>query len=143
MTFDELLVEFEKDTKIDQFDLGNEGLRGYALMSKYMGFFYAEKKIWINLKYKYDSLYRKRWEYYQGKCTDDQIYKDQPLEKKILKQDLSVYLNQDKELQNAKANLELQEDKLALIEKAIKHIEGLNYVIKNSIEYLKFTQGTA
>ena len=143
MTFDELNEEFKQDTQIDKFDLGNESLRIYGLISKYFGYFWEEKKIYQSLKFKYDKLYKDRWEYYQGKATDDEIYKNDPLEKRIIKQDLSVYLNQDKPLQNAKFQMEMQEDKLALIEKAIKHIEGLNYTIKNVIDYMKFLQGAA
>ena len=53
----------------------------------------------------YRVLYRKKWEYYSGK-SDPEVYRDNPFDHKILKQDLPIYLESDEELIKAKQKVE-------------------------------------
>ena len=49
----------------------------------------------------YNILKRKKWEYYSGK-SDPEVYRENPFDFKVLKADLHIYLDSDKELVESK-----------------------------------------
>ena len=49
----------------------------------------------------YNILKSKKWEYYSGK-SDPEVYRDNPFDFKVLKQDLPIYLESDEELVRVK-----------------------------------------
>ena len=64
----------------------------------------------------YKRLYREKWEYYGGK-TDAKVYATKPFDLKVLKTDLSVYIESDQEIIDA-------ENKIVYLEETVKYIDG-------------------
>ena len=89
----------------------------------------------------YRILYRKKWEYYGGK-SDPQIYRDNPFDHKILKQDIHIYLESDEELIKAKQKTEYNKICMESCERILKQIQSRGWDIKNAIEWRKFVDGT-
>ena len=79
-------------------------------------------------------LYRKKWEFYSGKD-------ETPFPLKILKQDISIYLDSDEELIEAKNKLEYYRDILSFLEGVLKSLNNRGFQIKNAIDWKKFTEG--
>ena len=95
------------------------------------------------LKQEYKSLYKTKWEYYLG-IMDYDTMKElgwEPISLKILKQDVDIYLDSDKDLQAISSKIAIQEEKSSFLESIIKTITTRNYTIKNYIDFEKFQVG--
>jgi hypothetical protein len=65
----------------------------------------------------------------------------EPFQYKILKQDISIYLEGDEELAESLLKYELQQDKVNILDQIIKSINSRNFTIKNHIDWKKFENG--
>ena len=88
----------------------------------------------------YKRLYREKWEYYGGKSSP-QVYRDNPFDHKILKQDIPLYLDSDEELIKAKQKVEYYKMCQDSCERILKQIQSRGWDIKNAIEWRKFVDG--
>ena len=88
----------------------------------------------------YRVLYRKKWEYYGGKA-DPSVYRENPFDHKILKQDLPIYLESDEDLVRAKQKVEYYKMCVDSCERILKQIQQRGWDIKNAIEWRKFVDG--
>ena len=87
------------------------------------------------------NLYRIKWEYYTGKA-DPAVYQAQPFDLKILKSDVGIYLDADKDLQEALGQKEAYlETVVSYLEKVLREINNRNWNIRNAIEWKKFIHG--
>ena len=140
MTLDELQKQAEKDLKIDDVELGDESLKTANLHQKYLNIYNNFRQLQLMSDAQYRILYRKKWEYYGGKA-DPQIYRDNPFDHKILKQDIHIYLESDEELIKAKQKTEYNKICMDSCEKILKQIQSRGWDIKNAIEWRKFVDG--
>jgi hypothetical protein len=140
MTLKELQDELKQDMKLDSSDLSSESLRTPDLHNKYNRSLFQEKLALKKLKREWDVLFKDRWEYYSKKA-DSEVYEKKPLLKKILPNDLKIYIAADSEMQNLKARIELKEELVEFLERAMDAIMQRNWIIRNSMEFLKFTNG--
>ena len=78
-----------------------------------------------------------------GVVSDEEMkdngWEPQPL--KILRQDMSTYMESDIDLSSLKTRMSIQETKTDMLESIIKAIVNRGFLIKNSIEWAKFQQG--
>ena len=101
MKLDEILEEIAKDSEIDQNKIDKEALAIASLQAKYYKIFAAEMLAYKAASLEYETVLKDRAEYYLGKA-DDEVYSKSPLDKKVLKSDLDMYLYSDDQVQNAK-----------------------------------------
>lgn len=143
MTIDELKEMVEKDLKIDRSALDNESLKTPQLHSKYLNFFHDDRIKLRKLRLNRDILYRKKWEYYNGKISEEElkVLGWEPFQFKILKQDLDVYLNSDLDLQKYETEIMILEERISYLESTIKNIMNRQWNIRSAIDFLKFTNG--
>lgn len=143
MKTEELIQEWEKDSVIDSTELGKESLRIPQLHSKYLKEFYMAKTLLAKLTQEYKSLYKLRYQYYQGilpkEDLDQHGWDPQPL--KILKSDIPVYIESDDLLQTQQQKIKLIEDKIEFLENIIRTLNNRGYLLKNCIEWEKFKMG--
>ena len=98
MDLNELQNDVDRDLKIDDTELDLESIRTPQLHNKYLKLY---TKYSLQLKKAQDDykiLYRSKWEYYTGKADPD-VYQEKPFDLKILKADVAIYLDSDKEIQ--------------------------------------------
>ena len=88
----------------------------------------------------YDVVYKFKWEYYCGKAAPE-VYQESPFDLKVLKSDVYIYLNADKELQEADQKKEYLKQVCNYLERVLKEINNRNWNIKNTIEWKKFIHG--
>jgi len=141
MKFEDLHTEATNDLKIDQFDLATEALKGSNLFSKWLKYLRDEKLLLKAAENSYNKLFKERWEYFRGKADDD-VYKSEPQDKTILRQDVDVYLNADDKIIAASDKVAHHKEKVAYIEKVVKFIENRNFAIKAAIDWQRFTSGS-
>lgn len=143
MKFDQIQHEWEKDSKIDKTELGDESIKIPQLHSKYFKIYSEEKGRFTGLQHEYHKLYRLKYEYFAGTISEEKLsekgWDPQPL--KIIRQDIPMYLNSDDDIVLIKQKIELQEQKLEYLESIIKSLSNRGFQIKTAVDWIKFTQG--
>ena len=117
MTLDELKLQVEKDLKIDDERLDTESYKNQELYAKYLDHKTNFDFLLYKAKGDYKILYKQKWEYYGGKA-DAKVYITRPFDLKVLKTDLHIYIESDKDILKA-------EHKIAYLETVIKYIDGV------------------
>jgi hypothetical protein len=142
MKLEDIELLWEQDAKIDRTDLDNESLKIPTLHSKYYKIYLREK---VQLKAEeqdYKIFYKLKHEYYTGKLSQEDLnhYSWQPFPF-VLKGDLQIYMDSDKDLAERLLKLQVQREKVELLENIIKTLNGRGFLIKNAIDFIRFTSG--
>jgi hypothetical protein len=143
MKLDDIMDLWAEDARMDDTELGNESLRIPMLHHKYYKIFVQEGLLLKKLEQDYKSLYKLKYEYYMGVLDQETLTEKgwDPNPLKILKQDMSIYMEGDADLQLIQAKIDIQKQKISFLESAIKTIINRGFLIKNAIEWEKFKVG--
>lgn len=143
MKFDDIMMMWEQDSKMDKTELGDESLKIPLLHHKYYKLFVEEGLLLKKLEQDYKSMYKLKYEYYMGVLDQETLTEMnwEPNNLKILKQDLSIYTDADQDLQRIQAKIDIQKQKLSFLESAIKTVSNRGYLIKNAIDWERFKVG--
>ena len=143
MKFDDIMMMWEQDSKMDKTELGDESLKIPLLHHKYYKLFVEEGLLLKKLEQDYKSMYKLKYEYYMGVLDQETLTEMnwEPNSLKILKQDLSIYTDADQDLQRIQAKIDIQKQKLSFLESAIKTVSNRGYLIKNAIDWERFKVG--
>ena len=140
MTLDELQAEADKDLVIDDTELDTESLRTPILHNKYLQYYNKFNLLLKKSQWEERTLQREKWEYYTGK-SDPEVYKEKPLDLKVLKNDVPIYINADEDIQKIQAKIIYQEAIVNYLEQILRMINNRSFTIKNAIEWRRFTSG--
>lgn len=143
MTLEEIENAWEKDSKIDQTELTKESLSIAELHHKYYKMLVREKISERKQSAAYKILYRLKHEYYTGTLDQETLNVNgwEPWRLRVLKADLGVYFDSDKDLIGSLLTLTEHQQKCEFLESIIKNISNRGFQIKNAIDFLKFTNG--
>ena len=78
--------------------------------------------------------------YYMGKA-DDEVYEKEPFDHKVLKSDVNIFLEADKQLNELHDRISTQNEKLKLVVDAGKVMQNKSFNIKNALDNQKFMGG--
>ena len=140
MTLEKLQEIADKDLKMDETNLSLESIKTPQLHNKYLKYLNKYKLLLVKAEDEFKLLKKYKWEYYTGKA-EAQVYKEQPFDLKILRQDIDKYLDADGEIQKAKQKTKYLEVVVDYLDKTVKHISNRGFLIKNSIDWRKFING--
>jgi hypothetical protein len=78
-----------------------------------------------------------------GKMSQEQLTTLgwEPFQTRIMRQDISLYMDADPHLNEMGSKLALQTEKVEYLESLLKGISQRHWIIRNAIEWRKFTQG--
>lgn len=143
MNISELSEMWSKDSVIDRSDLADAAISVPKLHSKYYNFFMGERLTLKRLEGEYKQMYRVKFEYYNGILSAEELKEHglQPFSLKILKADLQIYLESDKDLQQLSVRMAIQKEKIEFLESVIKSLANRGYLIKSAIDFIKFSNG--
>lgn len=143
MNFDKIREMVAKDISIDKTELGDESARIPQLHNKYLNVFHDERLILHKMSADYKILRKNKWEWMTGKMSQELLdsLKWQPFQLRVMRQDLGLYLDTDSDLTEQESKIALQTEKVEYLESLLKGISQRHWVIRNSIEWRKFTQG--
>lgn len=143
MTLDEIMESWRNDSVIDTTELGTESIRIPQLHSKYMNIYFEERKKLKAYEFKSKDLLLRKYEYYNGKMSQEELeeLKWEPFVKRLMKNEVDMYLESDKEVIEINLRIFSQKEKLDFVEEVIKNLNQRNFQIKNAIEWKKYTQG--
>lgn len=143
MTFEELLKEWDKDTFIDKTEVSNESIKIPKLHAKYYRIYVSEK---LQLK-KFESelkvLKLEKYEFYTQGHTKESREKgwELPARGMILKGDIPMYMDADKELIEISLKIGIQQEKVDALESIIKSINNRGFLLKSIVDWTKFVNG--
>ena len=140
MTLDELKAQVAKDLKINDERLDTESLKNQELYTKYLDIKSNFELLMYKAKSDYNMLFREKWEYYGGKA-DAKIYETKPFDLKVLKSDLSVYIESDEEIIAIENKIVYLETVVKYLDGVLKSIQARGWDIKNAIQWKSFEAG--
>ena len=140
MNINEIEIMWDEDCKIDPDNLHLESIKIPSLHSKYYQIYNNISLLKKLEENKFIELQKTKWLYYSGKA-DPEVYKESPFDHRVMKTDLDKYMNADSELIKSKTKIDYYQLMIKFLESIIKSIETRTFVIKNSIEFMKFTGG--
>ena len=140
MDLEQLQELVDKDLKINDTELDLEALKTPQLHNKYMKYLTKFKLMLSRADTEYNSLKREKWEYYTGKAPAE-VYALKPFDLKILKTDIDKYLDSDEELQRQKQKIDYLQTTVDFLDRTIRQISNRGFLIKDAIDWRKFTSG--
>lgn len=143
MKIEDIVSEWDKDSKIDPTEIGSEAINISKLHSKYINIITQEKLRLRKLEVEMKILRRDKYEMYTMGPTKE--HKDlgweMPARGMILKQDVPIYMESDKEIVNLSLKIGMQQEKIEMLDSIIKSIMSRGYQLKTALDHLKFTMG--
>jgi hypothetical protein len=140
MTLDELQAQAAHDLKVNDEHLDTESLKNQEIKAKYLNHKSKFELLLYRAKGDYKRLYRDKWEYYGGKA-DAKIYVTKPFDLKVLKTDLSVYIESDDDIINAENKISYLQTVVKYIDGVIKSIDNRGWDISLAIKWKQFAAG--
>ena len=140
MTLEELQQSVNKDFKLDDTELDTESVNIPLLHNKYLIHFNKFSLLLKKAEYDHKSMIRDKWEYYTGKA-DPHVYQQRPFDIKVLKADVHIYMDSDPDLQKADQKVAYLNQIVKYLEQVLRSVNNRTFLIKNAIEWKKFTSG--
>jgi len=140
---EDIFALWEADSKIDRTELSDESLKIPQLHHKYYKIFTNERLLLRKLEADSKILKLEKYEFYTQGHTKETQEKgwELPARGMILKADLPMYMESDKEIIELNLKIGYQLEKIELLENIIKTISNRGFQIKNAIDWNKFIQG--
>lgn len=143
MKFEDIFEEWKIDSTIDQTDLGNESLKIPKLHHKYYMMLVSEKSVLKKLDAQMKQLRLAKYEFYSQGHTEEsrKLGWELPPRGIILKADIPMYIEADKDIVELSLKIGIQAEKVEFLESIIKGLQTRNFIVKNAIDFMKFTMG--
>ena len=143
MDIEKILEEWQTDCTMDRTHLDREAVSIPQLHHKYFKLMVSERLLMRKLDADMKQLKLDKHEFYtQGHSKDTQ---DKgwilPSKGLILKADLPMYMEADREIVSLNLRIGYQLEKIDLLESIIKMVMNRNFQIKSAIDWIKFEQG--
>ena len=140
MTLDELKIMVAEDLRVDDERLDTESLKNQELYTKYLDHKSRFELLLYKAKGDYKILFKDKWEYYGGKA-DAKVYATKPFDLKVLKTDLSIYIESDEEIIAIENKIVYLETVIKYVDGVLKSIQSRGWDIKNAIQWKNFEAG--
>jgi len=142
----DVLNEWEEDSKIDQRDLSQATIESAKLHAKYLKQYSLAKLQLKKSEMDQKTLLRDKWEWYNGKMDKETIEKNgwsyDPLNGlKILKGDMDKYYDADPDIQKSEEKIEYWKTVVLALKEILESVKWRAQSIKNIIEWKKFEAG--
>ena len=144
MKIEDIISMWQEDVKIDETELSRESLNIPLLHGKYLKHFSDERLKLRALKMKHKQLSTRLADYYRGDLNNPEDLAElgrEPYQFKRLKQEVSHYVDSDSEMVQLNTKVAYQQELVDILEEIIKSINTRGFVIKNSLDFLRFTSG--
>jgi hypothetical protein len=143
LKIEEIVSEWDKDSKIDETELSTEAVNIPKIHNKYLKIFMGERISLFRLKAEKNRVRKTLQEYYLGELDKhelEELGRDQ-FYKKLLKNEIDVYIESDDLFIETTLKVAMQQEKVDYVERVIKSLDSRGFAIKNAIDFMKFTMG--
>ena len=143
MKIEDIMEMWNKDSKIDETELATESSNIPVIHNKYLKIFMAERVKLFSAKADLKKKRRLLLEYYLGELDEKELKelgRDQ-FYKKLLKNEVDLYIDSDDALTEQSLRVSLQEEKVNYLEAVLRQINNRGFQIKNAIDWNRFITG--
>tara|TARA_A100001388_G_C28702107_1_gene466749 strand:+ start:174 stop:605 length:432 start_codon:yes stop_codon:yes gene_type:complete len=143
MKIEDIMEMWNKDSKIDETELATESSNIPVIHNKYLKIFMAERVKLFSAKADLKKKRRLLLEYYLGELDEEELKelgRDQ-FYKKLLKNEVDLYIDSDDALTEQSLRVSLQEEKVNYLEAVLRQINNRGFQIKNAIDWNRFITG--
>jgi hypothetical protein len=145
MKLSEIQSEWEVDSKIDNLNLDGESLKVSRYHAKYLNLLSNSKLQLRKAESDYLRLHRNKARYYKGEMSKEELEElewTQYLGPKLLKSDVGNMIETDDEVIRVLDKIEYYKTVVFQLEQILKSLASRSFDIRNSIEWLKYTNGS-
>jgi hypothetical protein len=143
MTLEQIQELWSKDAPVDRTELGDEAIKIPQLHSKYFKIYSTERLILKKMELESKQMWKDLWSYYQGHMDYEDLTErgwDQ-INTIILKADLNIHIDSNKDWINNNLKLAYQREKVDFLEAIIKSLNNRGFNINAAISWEKFKVG--
>jgi hypothetical protein len=143
MKLEAIFELWNEDSKINRNELGEEALKISSLHQKYYKIFVHERLVQKKLETDLKRLKLEKHEFYTQGPTPEQSEKGWKLPSigRIIKSDVSTYLDADEDIINLTLKIAAQSEKVDLLESIIRTLRDRNFNIRAAIDWSRFQVG--
>ena len=143
MKFEDIQKSWTSDCSIDDTELARESVKIPQLHNKYLILYSNEKLKLKEIKFLFTGLIKRKRDYYSGRMSAEELEAAdwEPFQHKLLKADVQEYIDADENVIESKKLLSLHEEKVDYLEAIVKSLSTRGYLIKNAIDWKRFTEG--
>jgi len=143
LNIEQIVNEWNKDCKIDETELGSESAKIPQVHNKYLKIYMGERIALFKLKSETKKIKRTLLEYYLGELDQEELDQlgRQQFYKKLLKNEVDVYIESDDMMIEANLRLGMQDEKVAYLDSIIKNINNRGFQLKTAVDWARFTTG--
>ena len=125
---------FDKDSKIDETNINLEETRSPALLNKYLKLYTNFRLMLSKAESDMKILKREKWMFYTGKS-------ERPFELKILKNDVSTFIDADEEMIKLSSKIDYLKQVNLYLEHIVKCLHNRGFQLRNITTWIKYTEG--
>jgi len=139
---DELITEWETDSKVDTTNPGGEMIRIPVVHSKYNKYLSLHKLQGARREAEYAKLRKSKWMYYNGKLSQEELAKLgwEPFPF-TLKADLNTYMDADDDIIKAKSALAFHDECVSFCTYVMKELNNRTWQMKEWMAWERFERG--
>ena len=146
MNLETVLEMWKKDSEIPQYNLDETSRQTPTLHAKYMEFMSIARLQLKKAEMEQKTLLKKKWLYYNGKMTQEQIEKEgwdfDPFEGlKVLKGEMDYYYDADSDIQKSEEKITYYKTYIETLTEIINVLKWRHSTIKNIIDWRRFEAG--
>lgn len=144
VNIDALMEEWSNDAAIDETEPGRELAKVPKLHAKYLRIMTHHNLIVKKLNADYTKLKKLKWEYYNGDLNNPEDLAEhglQPMTKKVMRQDIPMYLDSDTDLNNILIKKVLHQEIVDFCASVLKELNNRTWQLRSLIDWEKFTGG--
>lgn len=146
MKINEIHEMWAKDCEIKHTNLEETSRNTPLLHAKYLRIYSDEKLRLVSLEMSQKKLLKKKWLYYNGKMTKEEIdaegWEYDPFKGlKVLKGEMDYYYESDDDIQNSEAKIKYQKEVIDTLREIIDMIKWRHQTIGNMIKIRMFEAG--
>lgn len=144
VSLDDLMKMWSEDSVIDQTEPGRAMADIPKLHAKYLKILSYHNLVVKKLHGDYQKLKKLKWEYYNGDLNnleDLKEYNLEPFTKKVIRQDISMWIDADKQLNDILLKKAMNQEIVDATTLILKELHSRTFQIKSIIEWERFTGG--
>ena len=144
MNIEQLIEMWSEDAKIDETEPSKELAKISTLHSKYLKIRTHHNLLVKKTLIEYNSKKKLKTEYYSGDLNNPEDlakYNLEPLRKKILRQDISIYLDSDEDLTSILIKKIIHQEIVDTCDSILKELNNRTYQLGNIVKWETFAGG--
>lgn len=139
----QLIEEWEKDSKVDTTDPGGQMIQIPVIHSKYNKYLSLHKLAESRREAEFNKMRKLKWMYYNGKMNDKQQLAELGWEPFpfTLKSDVDVYMDADDDLIKLRASVKFHSECISFCTYVMKELNNRTWQMKEWMAWERFERG--